>query len=164
LEQEKTDPKYLERFLALAGAASDTHTIVGDVILVQKIKHSERKTRSGIIIGVETSRRQAGSLSENRAQFVRVLAVGKGYYDEDTKETIPLDVKPGDIALVSELGVKWFSAFGDLDDYEPETVGLARESEIQLRFHGQAGYERAFYVLNQPVKEEVEQGSTGGQA
>lgn len=147
---------WLKKFEELAANAAETHTLVGDVLIVQAIKLPEQKTASGILIGVKAGR-QTGGLADGRAHFAKVLAVGKGYFDEaDSDKPIPLDTKPGDIVLLSELSVKWLSSFGDLNGYEPDTIGLARESDVQLRFNGAEGWSSAFGILNKTIEEAVE--------
>lgn len=140
-----TSSKYLDRFKGLSFEGTKTHVLVGNTILVEKLKEPERKIGSFIM---PTDIKQRGSFEQDIAVFVRVLAVGEGYYDDVTKEDLPLDVQVGDIILVGQLSVKYFSFFGELQNYEPDTIGITRESEIQLRFRGEEGYKEAFRILN----------------
>jgi hypothetical protein len=45
------------------------------------------------------------------------------------------------------MSVKWFS-FMDIDNYEPYSVGLTREGEMQFRFKGAQAYEDYFKAIN----------------
>ena len=137
--------KYINRFTN-AGEMKESVELIGDCLLVEKIKDEELTTKSGLIIA--TSSRQIGTFAENKPVWVRVLMVGEGYYDSETDTSIPLNAKPGDIALVGQVSTKWFSVFGELKNYEPETIGLTRESEIQLRFKGEDGFKTTFERLN----------------
>ena len=145
--------KYLERF----GAAMEMATpeLIGDNLLVERISDDEFKTASGIVL-VSGSQKQVNGFQADRPVFVRILAVGKGYYDPETNESIPLDSRPGDIVLVGQHSVKWFSIFGNLQKYELDTIGLLREETIQLRFKGEAGYNDFFGALNRGAEEAVE--------
>lgn len=137
--------RYSERFESLKKEGHSSFVLVGNTLLVEKIKAPERKVGS---LFVPTDVKQRGSFDQDIAVFVRVLAVGEGYYDDVTKEDLPLDVQVGDIILVGQLSVKYFSFFGELQNYEPDTIGITRESEIQLRFRGEEGYKEAFRILN----------------
>lgn len=144
---------YVKQFKALASNASEFYELIGDCILVEKtVEDSDvrEKTLAGgqKLYLADDRKHVVGSMKENRPIWVRVLAVGKGFYNDETKEDVPLNVNVGDIVLVSQMSTKWFSEFGEMQDYKPEWVGLTRESEIQLRFKGESGYNKAFEVLN----------------
>lgn len=146
-----TPSKYLDKFTHLHLQGAHLHEIVGDTLLVEKIIE-EQKTASGLVLAADP--RTRNSLTNDRPHFVRVLAVGMGYYNEETGAAVPLEVEPGDIILVGSLSVKWFSMFG-ITGYEADTIGLSRASEIQLRFKGAHGYDQAFNLLNQASKDPV---------
>lgn len=135
--------RYLERFTALSDI-KDKYQLIGDVMLVEKIKPGEQKI--GSIIIAQAPNHKSDFLADQPA-FVRVLAVGEGYYDDTTKESVPLSVKPGDIILVPAMSVKYFSVFPGISDYELNTIGLTRESEIQMRFMGEEGYNQMTELL-----------------
>lgn len=142
-----SNPSLLPRFAQLSEKARDAFELIGDCILVERIKEPEKKTASGIIYGLET-KNQLGTFAQDRPHWVRVLVVGEGWYDEETGESVPLNVQPGDVVLVSQVSVKYFSTFGDMDGAPADTIGLTRESEIQLRFKGEEGFAKAFAALN----------------
>lgn len=157
--------KHLSQFKQLANLSPRPYELTGDYLLVESIPEEELKTDSGIIIAsVRTN--ALNTITQDRPHWVRVLACGEGYYsletDDDGNEverTTPLTAQPGDIILVSKLSVKYFSVFGALKGYEPDSIGLTKESEIQLRFKGEEGYRDAFSSLNKPPAETVEPGS-----
>lgn len=158
--------KYLDQFGAL-GAVKESFSLIGDFLVVERIPEAELVTKSGLILS--TPRNQHTTFSTNRPHWVRVLYVGEGYYDQETDEngkiverTIPLEANPGDIILVAQESVKYFSVFGDLEGYEADTIGLTKAAEIQLRFKGEEGYRRAFASLNGAAKKEVEPGPAQG--
>lgn len=147
--------RYLDKFNRLATEGKEAYVLTGDALLVEQIKEPERKTASGLVMA--TNINQRNSLAEGRPHLCIVLTVGAGYYDDkDPSTTIPLDVQPGDIILVGPLSVKYFSFFGDLQPYEPDSIGITRESEIQLRFRGKEGYDQAFAILNRKSETTVE--------
>jgi hypothetical protein len=86
-------------------------------------------------------------LDMNKPLFVRVLAVGEGYYDETTGNEIPLNVQVGDIILVGRIGVNFFSTFCGLVSETGNQIGLSRESEIRMRFKGEEGYQAVQQLL-----------------
>lgn len=138
--------KYLDNFKRLAEEGREAYVLVGDCILVEElVEANEVKTKGGIVIQGTTGMRDG--FEQNRPTFVRVLAVGEGYYDEDNK-SVPLEARPGDIILVGALSVNWLSTFGPIVSIvKGERIGITREAEIQLRFKGQNGYDEVFRIL-----------------
>jgi co-chaperonin GroES (HSP10) len=141
--------KYLEAFKALQSQCPDASVTVGDVIWVEELKEEEIKTASGIIIS-EGERKQLGSVAADAPMLVHVLAVGKGYYD-DEGEDVPVEVQPGDIALVGKLSVNWVSTFGGIITKNGPQLGFTRESEIKHYWKGQEGYAKYFEVLRKQL-------------
>jgi co-chaperonin GroES (HSP10) len=130
--------------------------LYGDAILVEKIADEElvKDLGNGKKLYIPTVDRQVNTLQADKPVFVHVLAVGKGFYDPDTGKDLPLSVQPGDIILVGVNSVKWFSAL-ELDNYEAYTIGLSRETEVQLRFKGLESYRRYFDALNPRVEKKI---------
>jgi co-chaperonin GroES (HSP10) len=154
--------RYLDFFLnnpdAFSEAAENAYgEVIADVILVERIKMPEQKTASGIIIA--EARNQIGTLNEKRPTFYRVLVPGKGYYDDTTKESVPLNAKPGDIVLLSVEGTRVFSSFPGLESYEADTLCITRESEITWRFFGEDKFREFVRNLNQATKTQMVPGS-----
>lgn len=143
--------KYLEAFQA--EGLSDLVELYGDAILVEIPKDEPIKTSSGIYIAT-TEKVGLDSLSKDKPYFVHVIAVGKGYYDEETHEDVPLNVQPGDIILIGANSAKRFSHM-EVNGYEAYSIGLTRESEIQLRFKGLDAYNRYFELINSTIKSKV---------
>lgn len=143
---------YKLQFEMMASEAGEAYELYGDCLLVEKLKPAEQKIGSIIIATVDTHR---NTLAQDRPHFVKVLAVGKGFYNDETGQDVPLNVSIGDIILVGPLSVKYFSLFGDMEAYEPDSIGITRESEIQLRFKGEEGYKQVFATLNKYAKKKV---------
>lgn len=143
--------RYISAFQGLDSEVKDDFELIADGILVEFIPDPEIKTKSGItLLSKEASNDNwRNSTSADKPVFVRVLKVGKGYYNEETHETIPLNCSPGDIILVGRQSTKWFSHFAGITDYAQNTIGLTRESEIHARFvGGDLTYQRVSDVLN----------------
>lgn len=94
-----------------------------DRVLMEFI--TEEKTAGGILI--------AQNAQEKMADRVRVVAVGPGKYDVDTKERVPMNIKKGDIVFVNPyLGMRVKVAAGTrplLVQKEDEILGVASEAE-----------------------------------
>ncbi len=149
------DSKYLKAFQELAKTGDTNYELTGDCMLVERIPAEERRTEGGIILPDATKEfRQVNSFAKDLPCWVYILAVGKGWYDDksDDKEVIPVAVSPGDIILIGATSIKWFSDFGT-KNYEFGSIGLCRESDIQLRFKGREGYETSMALLNESAPE-----------
>ncbi len=149
--------KYLPAFQKLAKEAPELFELIGDCLLIEVIPDDEFKTKGGLILASGNDR-QVNGLQADKPTFVRVLLVGAGYYDDDTLEPVALDSSPGDIVLVGTTSIKKFSVFGKLMTYGEATLGLIRESDIQLRFKGEEGFDRTFELLNSSAEEEMARG------
>lgn len=149
------ESKYLQAFLRLGSEAKDGFELVGDNILVEHIFEGNVKRSSGLELPTSSTNNDnwKNAVSQDKPVWVRVLYVGKGYYDDETGETVPLNCHPGDICLVGRQSTKWFTVFGDVLDYELNSIGLTRESEIQARFvAGDENYAKVFSILNAELK------------
>jgi len=146
--------KYLPAFEAAKAEVDESGILTGDLLMVEKIDQPEIKSTGGIILSASVDHRQTNSIGANMPHFVRVLAVGKGFYNEETGEDVPVEVKPGDIILVGEQSVKWM-AHWPLLNYTPFQIGLTREAEIQIKFKGEEGFNKLFDALNRTLKAEV---------
>jgi co-chaperonin GroES (HSP10) len=130
--------------------------LVGDCILVGRVPKRELKTAGGIVLS-RGGVRQNNAFDSNLPQFVQVLAVGEGYYDNEKNESIPLDLKPGNIIEVAAHAVRWFSSFGVVPDSEDSGtgVGITRESEYRMKFESYEDYETfmaPFYDIDLKAK------------
>jgi hypothetical protein len=100
---------------------------------------------------VETKNQQ-GVLNDAKPLFFRVLQVGEGYYDDVTKEPVPLTSKQGDIIVTGLASVKLFAMLPGVKRYKPFSIGLTRESDILLRFKGEASFEQFLKELDTGIQ------------
>lgn len=137
-----------------AAALKDTFKLYGDTLIVETLDMQAEQAASNSGIVVVQGDRQMGTKSANLPVFCRVLAVGAGYYDEESKEAEPTDVNPGDIILIGQNSLTKFSQFGKLSTYAANEVqlGICNESAIHMRFHGDEGYEKFFETLVEEMK------------
>lgn len=121
-------------------------TLVGDVILVSRIKLPEPKSEGGLVLASSslTGYKQTTGFDANKPIFLKVLAIGKGYYDEASGKDVPLDVSVGNIIEVGANSVVFFSSFGNIvDNVEAgQGVGITREAEIRIKFESQEAFEK----------------------
>lgn len=151
---------FLSVFQKLAAQNNGDMTIVGDTLLVEDlntgpvtkdIKGPDGKVTK-LILETTLTNKQIGSIQDDRPLYVRVLAVGQGFYDSETGKDVPLDVQVGDILLLGKLSVRWLSTFGPLIREGGNSIGICRESDKILQFRGQAGYDRINALLGEAAK------------
>jgi co-chaperonin GroES (HSP10) len=138
--------KYLKAFQAIKTEAGDKYHLIGECLIVEEIGQVEVKTASGIVLSSGGTRKVDG-LDMNKPLFVRVLAVGEGFYDDETGESLPLETQVGDIILIGRMSVQFFSTFGPLISEGTNQIGLTRESEIRMRFKGEEGWDKVCGIL-----------------
>lgn len=156
--------KYLGAFEDAKAQCSGLYNLTGDVLIVEKVQGQELKkdvmrhdgTKVQLHLAGGTEKKIDG-LDMNLPMFARVLAVGPGFYDPTDSDAAPIgcEVEPGDIILIGRMSVNWFSVFGSLVSTSTNELGLTRESEVRMRFKGQAGYDKFFEALNQQLAPKV---------
>lgn len=138
---------FLKPFTRLAEQNKGILTLTADCMLVEILKDEDlQKTKSGIILA-DTSKEQVNGVYADRPTFARVLMTGEGWDKSDGSGKIPLDSKPGDIVLAGKHSFKRFSMFGKLAVSDAE-ICLMKDSDVQMRFHGEAAYNKAFDILD----------------
>lgn len=152
---------YLNAFKRLQEEGKECFQIIGDYILVEELENpdDEVKTTSGLYVA--GSNKNTDGFEQNKPTLVRVLAVGEGYYDSEGT-TVPIDAKSGDIILVGTLSVKWLSTFGPIVSIgKGSRIGITRESEIQLRFKGQHGFDEVSRILGNALEHRADSQVSG---
>lgn len=138
------ESKYLKAFEELS--KTQAVELIGDLLVVERLPEPEARDLGGIIVQ-DGDHVRAMFGSESRPHLALVVATGKGYYSD--AGSVELNTKPGDIVVIGNASVKYFSSFGLLDNYAPDSLGITRDSDVQIRFRGKDGYKQAFDILNQ---------------
>lgn len=149
---------YLDRFKSLKAAEEGDWYLRGDLILVERLPEVERKTSAGIITTINDVGMREGFMHK-QTNFVRVLYVGDGVIDPETNEHFPVRAEPGDIIMVDQSQVRFFSDFGDMSDVKTEQIGITNEGSIRMRFKGKDAYDRAFKLLSPQTGQDKGSGS-----
>lgn len=136
----------VEKFQKATEEIKDGMTLVGDVILVEMMPEPEVKI--GSIIAAPSSRNQLDGITSNLPIFVRVLLTGKGYYNEETGEDVPLDIKPGNIIQVGRQAVDWFGTFGSITRGKESGVGITRQDAARITFKDEETFNRFFSLIS----------------
>lgn len=146
--------KYIGAFQSLKELHSEKYYLTGDTLLVEKVQNEELshdvRDHTGTVKKIFLSggdAKKIDGLDMNLPMFVRVLAVGPGFFTPG-EDTVPVEVEPGDIILIGRMSVNWFSVFGSLVSTSQSEIGITRENEIKLRFKGQDAYDACFNHLN----------------
>lgn len=119
------ESKYLNRFKRVDRT---DFPLRGNRILVEVLPKEELKSAGGLIMNSVSSDHRT-STNENRADLAIVLACGDGYIDDDGTE-VPMDLQPGNVILVSRMGLRLYSDFPGLQEYTKETIALSRDTEV----------------------------------
>lgn len=126
------ESKYLERFRSLSEVKKDIgFRLNGSRLLVEILPAKEIKTASGLVLSSpDTFKATADSF---KALLGIVLLTGEGYVDDDGKD-VPMETKIGQVVVLNEFGLKYYSQFPGIADYTKNTVAMTSESEIQMSF------------------------------
>ena len=126
------ESKYLARFQKLGEIKKDLgFRLNGSRLLVEILPAKEIKTASGLVLSSpDTYKATADSY---RALLGIVLMTGEGYVDDEGAD-VPMETKVGQIVVLNEFGLKYYSQFPGIADYTKNTVAMTSESEIQMSF------------------------------
>ena len=108
--------------------------LIGDILLVEKIKFPEK--RVGGIILASPSKNLLNTMTADEPNFYRVLLTGKGFYDDETKQDVPLECSPGDVILTGAVSVRMFSSFPMMELAESDVLGIARFGDVLWHWKG----------------------------
>ncbi len=134
---------YLGRFSKLAEGQLPLR---GNRLLVEVLPKAEIKSKGGLIL--QSSMKDHKTTTEmNRAKLAIVLVSGNGYYDEEGGADVPLDIRPGSVIMVSEMGLKYYSEFPGITEYTGEILALTRDSEIHAALSSIEEYAKYQEVL-----------------
>lgn len=133
--------RYFNRFQELIKTEPAVMELKGDQILIERLPKPELKTKSGLILASVSGYKQ--TMEDSITEFAIVLMTGPGLLDENGN-SIPCDCKPGDVVMVPGSTI-WYSAFGHMADYDPNSIGRTRDTAIPIWF---GNYVRAFEILS----------------
>lgn len=141
------ESKYLEKFKKLQTEEAKTlYRLQGARVLLEVLPPKEIKTASGIVLSAPRDHIKATAESQQHLLAI-VLLTGPGYIDSDNNP-IEMDVKVGNVVMVNELGIKYFSTFPGVDNYTKNTLALTSENDIQMIFYDITKYQQYESLLN----------------
>lgn len=152
--------KYLQFFKDNQETIRAKGKLSGDTLLVERIQFPELRTRSGIIIG-DSTKIQTHGLTCEIPLFYRVLLVGEGYYDDDTKADEPLDVEPGHIIHTGAVSVRLWSSFPLLQTGAADILGVTRYGDAIWTWKSEEEFINFLRDFNEAVTGKVSANQSG---
>lgn len=144
--EKMPESRYIHFFKEQEAKLRSQLKIIGDIMLVEVMKFPELK--KGLLFIPEFENKQSTAISADKPFFCRVLMTGEGYYDDTTKQDVPLDTKSGNIILCGHVSAKLFSALPILTNYIPSTLGIVRESDVQIRWESEDSFNEFLNSFN----------------
>lgn len=112
-----------------------TMKLTGDLLIVAKIPKAKKETKSGLILADPGN--QITSMSWKEPNFVVVLAVGEGFYDETSGKEENLQVKPGNVIEVTPNSIDFYTSFGVIAGDTKRNrfgIGICRDIDRRITF------------------------------
>lgn len=125
---DKAESKYLAKF------KNTNKKLNGSRLLVEVLPPKEIKSAGGLVLSSNSDTHKA-TADSYRAVLAVVLMVGEGYVDE-AGAAMEMETKVGDIVMLNDFGMRYYSQFPGLDDYTKNKIAMTTESEVQLKFSG----------------------------
>lgn len=145
--------KFLPFFKENLTSIRENAQLIGDMMIVERIKFPEKKVGSLFI--ADSKHIQSTGLTSEVPEFYRVLLVGEGYYDDETGKDVPLEIEQGDIVHASSVSVRVWSSFPLLEVTEADILGKMRYSDVQWKFKSEESFLKFLNDFNQSVKTKV---------
>lgn len=130
-------------FTDAISATGEEFELIGNAVIVSRLPKREIKSQSNLVLSTGDYKQQ-NSFAANQPEFVKVLAVGKGYYNEETNEDVPLEVTPGAVIEVGRNSVNWFSSFGAIMDNidKGRGIGLTLYENGRMKFKSEEAFNK----------------------
>lgn len=135
--------RYLARFRKFEGIEFSPFELIGDMILVERLKPIESKTSSGIIIPTGDNKSYKATAKDAVMELGLVIMTGPGDVDSDGNR-LEQTIFTGQV-IELPMNISWYSQFGNMINYEPYSIGKMRASQALMVF---SDYTAAMEVLN----------------
>jgi co-chaperonin GroES (HSP10) len=135
--------KYLQQFQRVS---DNSLRLRGNRLLLELLPKPEVKSKGGLVLVTNISDHRT-TTQDNMADICVVLRTGEGYYNDDGS-TLPLDLKVGNVVLVSRFGLKLYSNMPGLADYTGESIALARDTDVHAVWESIEHFEQYVRELN----------------
>lgn len=127
---------------------SGAFTLRGTQILVEITPMEEMKTKSGLYIATNSDHKGGSSVNANKLEYGTVLMVGQGTWDDDQREYVPLDVKPGQIIILPQYSHQPISTWPTLQRPLTNKISLVSANSILGFFNSSEDFDKAKAVMN----------------
>ena len=122
--------KYLDQFLNLLDK-KELYRVNGGRVVIEVLPRPEVKTQGGLIMAAPSGFAKGGTFETQSGTLGVVLLTGDGYVDTDGT-TFDIDLKPGNVVLVNDFGIKTLSIFPGLADYAANSLAIIDETTVQM--------------------------------
>ncbi len=136
-----------KEFETLRELGQSTFVLRGATMIVEIQSKEEVKTKSGLIVSTPGDHTRR-STEENRLDIGKVLMVGPGYWDEDTKSYIKLDIEVGAILILPQYLVQPISIFPGIARPTNNKLALVKDDAILAYYPTAEAFEQAKTKLN----------------
>lgn len=141
---------YFDRFAH--ARESDDYQLYGNLLIVEEylaapmtkaVQTADGRTVNLILdAGTMGGSRQVTSMAEQKPMLLRILVSGKGYFNDETGETVELDERPGNIIEVPKMSPEWRSEICGVVTDSGGRIGLVKASDVMGRYKDEAAYLR----------------------
>lgn len=146
--KKKTESRYLRMFEKLS---PEDLRLRGNRLLVELLPQPEITTKGGLVVATSLSEYRT-SVKDNAADVAVVLSAGEGYYSEETGEPVSMDIKQGNVVLISRFGARVFSQFAGLNQYTSDTIALIRDSDVNCAWDSMEAFDSYVEKINDGVE------------
>lgn len=139
--------KYLSKFLNLQDKG-EFYRLNGGRVLIEILPKPELKTQGGLIMSAPSGFAKGATFETQSGTMGIVLLTGEGYIDSDGA-SYAIDLKPGNIVMVNDFGIKSLSIFPGLNDYTANSLAIIDETTVQMTWPTIEAFEEYSKLLNQ---------------
>ena len=138
--------KYLEQFKRLENN-KELYRLNGGRVLIEVLPKPELKTAGGILMAAPANFAKGATFETQAGTVGIVLLTGEGYVDNDGT-SYEIDLKPGNIVMVNDFGIKTLSSFPGLEQYTAQSLAVIDETTVQMTWPSIEAFTEYSRVLN----------------
>lgn len=138
--------KYLEQFKRLENN-KELYRLNGGRVLIEVLPRPEVKSSGGIVLAAPTNFAKGATFETQTGTVGIVLLTGEGYVDSDGTP-YDIDLKPGNVVMVNDFGIKTLSIFPGLEQYTAQSLAVIDETTVQMTWPSIEAFDKYAALLN----------------
>jgi co-chaperonin GroES (HSP10) len=115
----------------------------GSAIIAELLPAPEVKTASGLIISAPSDHVRGNSVNAHKLEVAKVLDVGPGVWDDESRTYLPLDIHPGQVIILNQYSYNYISLLPGITKPLSNKLVIVPSNGILASYPDERAYEGA---------------------